>query len=75
MLDGVRSHPSLKSRMVLKGGTALNLFVLDVPRLSVDIDFNTLMLQSASGLEREAFGLARARARHLRPYSPSPILT
>jgi hypothetical protein len=26
--------------MVLKGGTALNLFVLDVPRLSVDIDLN-----------------------------------
>ncbi len=40
VLDGVRSHPFLKSRMVLKGGTALNLFVLDVPRLSVDIDLN-----------------------------------
>ena len=26
--------------MVLKGGTALNLFVLDLPRLSVDIDLN-----------------------------------
>jgi predicted nucleotidyltransferase component of viral defense system len=25
---------------VLKGGTALNLFVFDVPRLSVDIDLN-----------------------------------
>jgi len=40
VLDGVRSHQFLKSRMVLKGGTALNLFVLDVPRLSVDIDLN-----------------------------------
>jgi len=40
VLDGVRSHPFLKSRLVLKGGTALNLFVLDVPRLSVDIDLN-----------------------------------
>jgi predicted nucleotidyltransferase component of viral defense system len=40
VLDGVRSHPFLKSRMVLKGGTALNLFLLDVPRLSVDIDLN-----------------------------------
>jgi len=26
--------------MALKGGTALNLFVLDIPRLSVDIDLN-----------------------------------
>lgn len=40
LLDGLRSHPFLKKRVVLKGGTALNLFVLDVPRLSVDIDLN-----------------------------------
>jgi Nucleotidyl transferase AbiEii toxin, Type IV TA system len=26
--------------MALKGGTALNLFVLDFPRLTVDIDLN-----------------------------------
>ncbi len=40
LLDALRSHPYLANRMVLKGGTALNLFVLDLPRLSVDIDFN-----------------------------------
>jgi len=40
VIEAIRSHPFLKSRMVLKGGTALNLFVLDVPRLSVDIDLN-----------------------------------
>jgi len=40
LLDGLRSHPFLKKRVVLKGGTALNLFVFDVPRLSVDIDLN-----------------------------------
>jgi predicted nucleotidyltransferase component of viral defense system len=33
-------HPFLKGRIVLKGGTALNLFVWDIPRLSVDIDLN-----------------------------------
>jgi predicted nucleotidyltransferase component of viral defense system len=33
---------------VLKGGTALNLFVFDVPRLSVDIDLNYI-----GALERE----------------------
>jgi len=40
MIEAIRSHPFLKSRVALKGGTALNLFVFDVPRLSVDIDFN-----------------------------------
>ena len=36
----MRTHPFLGTRMALKGGTALNLFVLDFPRLSVDIDLN-----------------------------------
>ncbi len=40
LLNAFRSHPFLKNRMVLKGGTALNLFVFDLPRLSVDIDLN-----------------------------------
>jgi len=40
LLDAMRSHPFLKGKLVLKGGTALNLFVFDVPRLSVDIDLN-----------------------------------
>ncbi len=40
LLDGFRSHPFLKHRLALKGGTALNLFAYDLPRLSVDIDLN-----------------------------------
>ena len=40
LLDVLRKHPFLKGKLVLKGGTALNLFVFDVPRLSVDIDLN-----------------------------------
>jgi len=40
LLNALRSHPFLKGRLALKGGTALNLFVFDVPRLSVDIDLN-----------------------------------
>jgi len=40
LLEGFRSHPFLKSRVALKGGTALNLFVFEAPRLSVDIDLN-----------------------------------
>jgi len=40
LLEGFKAHPFLKNRLVLKGGTALNIFLLDVPRLSVDIDLN-----------------------------------
>jgi len=40
LLQSLRSHPFLKDRIVLKGGTALNLFLFDVPRLSVDLDLN-----------------------------------
>jgi predicted nucleotidyltransferase component of viral defense system len=40
-LQRIMSVPYLKERLVLKGGTALNLFSFDeVPRLSIDIDFN-----------------------------------
>jgi predicted nucleotidyltransferase component of viral defense system len=40
LLDKLNHHPMLKGKWVLKGGTALNLFVFDLPRLSVDIDLN-----------------------------------
>lgn len=40
LLNTLNSHPALKGRLALKGGTALNLFIFDVPRLSVDIDLN-----------------------------------
>ena len=40
VLEGINAHPYLQERLVLKGGTALNLFVFDLPRLSVDIDLN-----------------------------------
>jgi predicted nucleotidyltransferase component of viral defense system len=40
LLNALNSHPFLKGKWVLKGGTALNMFRLDLPRLSVDIDLN-----------------------------------
>ena len=40
LLNGMSAHPFIGPRVALKGGTALNLFVLDLPRLSVDIDIN-----------------------------------
>jgi len=40
LLNMMNAHPFLGPRVALKGGTALNLFVFDLPRLSVDIDVN-----------------------------------
>ncbi len=40
LLNTLNSHPFLKGKWVLKGGTALNMFIFDLPRLSVDIDLN-----------------------------------
>lgn len=40
LLEEIQSHPDLKDQFVLKGGTALNVFFFDLPRLSVDIDLN-----------------------------------
>jgi len=49
LLDAIRSHPFLKEKLVLKGGTALNLFIFDVPRLSVDIDLNYVGAEDRDG--------------------------
>ena len=40
ILQNIAEHPFLKSRLALKGGTAINLFYFKLPRLSVDIDLN-----------------------------------
>ena len=50
LLDAVRSHPFLRDKLALKGGTALNLFVFDIPRLSVDIDLNYVGAESRAGM-------------------------
>lgn len=41
LIDVFMKVPFLKKTLVLKGGTAINLFCTDkLPRLSLDIDFN-----------------------------------
>ncbi len=40
ILERLDRHPTTRGQWVLKGGTALNLLYLDVPRMSVDIDLN-----------------------------------
>lgn len=38
VLDEMDRHPLLHGKLAMHGGTAINLFMLDIPRLSVDID-------------------------------------
>jgi predicted nucleotidyltransferase component of viral defense system len=79
LLENFRAHPFLKNRCALKGGTALNLFLFNVPRLSVDIDLNyigsvdrAVMLEEKPKLEkaltdvfaREGFTVTRQPAEH-----------
>jgi predicted nucleotidyltransferase component of viral defense system len=79
LLQNFRAHPFLKNRFALKGGTALNLFLFNVPRLSVDIDLNyigsadrDIMLEEKPKLEkaltdvfaREGFTVTRQPAEH-----------
>lgn len=54
ILARFRTHPALQNALALKGGTAINLFHLDVPRLSVDIDLNFI-----GGVDLQAMRAAR----------------
>src|SRR5437879_13517075 len=49
LLSDFATFPQLKNKIVLKGGTALNLFFFNLPRLSVDIDLNYI-----GNIDREA---------------------
>ena len=62
LLEVLNSHPQLKGRLALKGGTALNLFLLDVPRLSVDIDLNYIGSPNRESLEEDRPVVERAIA-------------
>ena len=53
LLETLFSHPDTKGKLALKGGTAINLFVYDAPRLSVDLDFNYIGSVSRDTMLRE----------------------
>jgi len=53
-------HPFLQGKLVLKGGTALNLFYLDLARLSVDIDLNYIAHVDREATLRERPEIVRA---------------
>ncbi len=62
LLEMLNSHPQLKGKLALKGGTALNLFLLEVPRLSVDIDLNYVGSHDRESLEEDRPLIERAIA-------------
>ena len=53
LLDEIAQDPVLSQRLALKGGTALNVFYLDLDRLSVDIDLNYVGVLDLAAMERE----------------------
>ena len=51
LLEAINAHPALSGKLALKGGTALNLFLFDAPRLSVDIDLNYISTKNPVATE------------------------
>lgn len=49
----INRDPFLAGRLVLKGGTALNVFHLDLDRLSIDIDLNYIGALDRTVMESE----------------------
>jgi predicted nucleotidyltransferase component of viral defense system len=54
LLEQFMGIPYLKDRLVLKGGTAINLFCIDtLPRLSIDLDFNYIGSANRETMQQE----------------------
>ncbi len=53
ILSILKTNPVTKNAFVLKGGTGLNLFILDIPRISVDIDLNYIRSISRSSMLKD----------------------
>ena len=53
LLEEIAQDPVLSRRLALKGGPALNVFYLDLDRLSVDIDLNYVGALDLAAMERE----------------------
>ncbi len=53
LLHTLCGHPDLQGKFCLKGGTALHLFILDLLRLSEDIDLNYIGSAALAGMQAE----------------------
>ena len=76
ILEFLVSNDNLKGKVVLKGGTAINLTVFDMPRLSVDIDLDycinsdkDTMMADRAVLGQEILGYMQSNGYTLHPSS------
>lgn len=61
ILSFIEDDPVLSNNLALKGGTAINLTIFDLPRLSVDIDLDFSKFQSthSRGVRRQKLSPVR----------------
>ena len=63
VLREIQRHPLLSKAFVLRGGTALNLFWYDLPRLSVGIDLNYIRSLDKDAMQKERGTLEKQLSR------------
>ncbi|NBP69783.1 MAG: nucleotidyl transferase AbiEii/AbiGii toxin family protein [Cytophagia bacterium] len=78
LLLSILPHVAKEDSLALKGGTAINLFIRDMPRLSVDIDLTYLSWQDdrATALQNITAALDRIEERikrSIRPFSVTRV--
>jgi len=74
ILEFLNTEPKLKGKLGLKGGTAINLTIFNLPRLSVDIDLDYLINDSKDEMlhNREIINTTLARFMEIGGYNLSP---
>jgi predicted nucleotidyltransferase component of viral defense system len=74
ILEFLNSEPKLRGKLALKGGTAINITIFNLPRLSVDIDLDYLVNDSKEEMlhNREIINTTLARFMELSGYNLSP---
>lgn len=74
ILEYLNTHPILKHSLALKGGTAINLTIFNLPRLSVDLDLDYLITNSREEMleSREVLTTTIDRYMTAQGYSRNP---
>lgn len=74
ILEYLNTNPVLKDSLALKGGTAINLTIFNMPRLSVDIDMDYLITNSREEMldNREIINKTINRYMSLQGYTVNP---
>lgn len=74
ILEYINTEPLLKNSLALKGGTAINLTMFNLPRLSVDIDLYYLVTDSRAEMlsNRERINTKFEQFMAMQGYTKSP---